>query len=153
MSDTIDRELDWDGSIQNDSPDFVLLPEGEYDFEVTDFERSRYGGGAKLPPCNMAILTVKIEAPEGMTSIKHRLYLHTKTEGLLCSFFTAIGQRKHGERMQMDWSKVKGAHGRCKLGIHEWISEKTGEKMQGNEIKRFLEPVETPKKAFTPGDF
>lgn len=30
MSDTIDRELDWDGSIQNDSPDFVLLPEGEY---------------------------------------------------------------------------------------------------------------------------
>lgn len=153
MADNFDRELGWDDSIENDSPDFVLLPEGEYEFTVIDFERSRFSGSAKLPPCNMAVLKLQIDAPEGTTVIKHNLYLHTKTEGLLCSFFTSIGQRKHGDRMKMDWAKVKGAKGRCKLEIHSWVSEKSGETLQSNQVKRFIEPVDAPQKAFTPGDF
>ena len=27
-----ERELDWNSSISNDSPEFVVLPEGDYDF-------------------------------------------------------------------------------------------------------------------------
>ena len=33
----IERELDWDSEIENESPEFVLLPEGEYEFEVISF--------------------------------------------------------------------------------------------------------------------
>lgn len=35
-------EFDWDSAIEKDGEEFVLLPEGKYDFEVTGFERQRY---------------------------------------------------------------------------------------------------------------
>ena len=54
---TTDRALDWDDEVSNEQPEFVLLPEGEYAFEVTELERARYEGSAKLPPCKMAKLT------------------------------------------------------------------------------------------------
>lgn len=58
------REFGWDDEIQNDSPDRVVLPEGEYPFEVTKFERQRHPGSAKLPPCAMALLTIQIDGGE-----------------------------------------------------------------------------------------
>ena len=95
----VSREIGWDDVIEKDGPDFVLLPDGEYPFRVTKLERARFQGSAKLPPCNMAILTITVDGGEkGASIVTHRLYLHTKTEGLLCSFFESIGQRKHGNR-------------------------------------------------------
>ena len=79
---------------------------------------------------------------------------------MLCAFFTAIGQRKHGEKRRMNWSAVVGATGRCKIGIHEYTSTKTGEVLKSNEIKKFYEPTGTqaeptqsPASSFTPGSF
>src|SRR5690348_1466807 len=95
--------LGWDSEIQNDSPEFVVLPEGDYDFEVQDFERARHAGSDKLPPCNKAVVHIKIEGPEGVSIIRHNLFLHTITEGMLCAFFTAIGQRKKGQKTTMNW--------------------------------------------------
>ena len=40
--------LGWDDEFTNEQQEFVLLPEGEYPFEVTQMERARYEGGAKL---------------------------------------------------------------------------------------------------------
>jgi hypothetical protein len=137
------RELSWEDSIENESPEFVLLPAGKCKFEVLDFERQRFAGSAKLPPCNMAVLKIKLTAADGAsTTINQNLFLHSITEGILCAFFTAIGQRKHGERLKMDWSKVRGARGECEVGIKEWISNKDGRTYQGNEIKKWLEPAE-----------
>lgn len=133
-------ELGWDSEIEKDSPDFILFPEGDYDFKVTGFERGRYEGGEKLPPCNMAVLTIKLSDMDGNeTSVRHRLYLHSTTEGLLCAFFTAIGVRKHGERLQMNWNIVTGAGGRCKVGVRKYTA-KDGSERQVNEIKKFYEP-------------
>lgn len=145
-------ELNWDNEIENDGPEYVLLPEGDYDFEITGLERSRYtpGEGAKLPACNMAILTVRLTDGVNETAVKHRLYLHSSCEGLLCAFFTAIGQRKHGERFKMDWNKVTGSKGRAKVSVRTYTN-KYGETMQTNEIKKFYEPVSKP--SFTPGEF
>ncbi len=140
MSEVIERELSWDDQIQNDGPKFVILPEGDYDFEVIGFERARHQGSENLPPCNKAILTIKISGADGQsTQIKHNLFLHSKTEGLLCAFFTAIGQRKKGEKITMNWNAVPGSHGRCKVRIHEWTNQKNGEKMKRNEISKFYE--------------
>lgn len=137
----VDRELGWDDSIENDyESSFVLLPEGDYDFEVLSFERGRHGGSEKLPACNKAILTIEVGGDQAAARIKHNLFLHTKTEGQLCAFFTAIGQRQHGEKLTMNWNAVVGATGRCKLGVREWTNTKTGEIMKSNEIKRFYEP-------------
>lgn len=137
-------ELSWDGQIENDSPEFVVLPEGDYDFEVIDFERARHAGSEKLPPCNKAIVHIKVQGPEGVTVIKHQLFLHSITEGMLCSFFTAIGQRKKGEKVTMNWGAVIGSAGRAKVGIHKWTNN-DGKEMIFNDIKKFYEPAEGPQ--------
>ncbi len=70
------------------------------------FERQRHPGSAKLPPCAMALLTIQIDGGEkGPSVVTHRLYLHTRTEGLLCAFFESIGQRKHGEALRPRWNR------------------------------------------------
>ena len=127
-------ELDWGSEIENDSPDFIVLPEGEYDFTVKCFERGRYNGGDKVGPCPKAMLTLSIDTPQGEALVNKDLLLHSKLEGLLCEFFTCIGQRKHGQRVSMNWNAVTGAHGRCKIGHRTYNGN------QYNEVKKFLEP-------------
>lgn len=145
----LDRELGWDDEISDDGMDFIILPEGDYDFEVIEFERARHPGSAKLPPCNKAVVYIKITGKEGTTVIKHNLFLHTKTEGLLCAFFRGIGQREKGEKITMNWNKVVGSKGRAQVGIRKWTNDQ-GEEMTFNEIKRFYDPEPTN---FTPGEF
>ena len=142
-------ELGWNDVIENDSPEFVILPDGDYDFEVIDFERGRHNGSEKLPPCNKAIVHIRIEGKEGVSTIKHQLFLHTITEGMLCAFFAGIGQRQKGEKMKMNWSRVVGSKGRCKIGTRKWTNEE-GKEMVFNEVKKFYEPE---AKGFTPGKF
>lgn len=151
---TVERELGWEDSIENDGPDFEVLPEGDYDFEITGFERGRHSGSDKLPPCNKAIVSIRIKGEKGISTVKHQLFLHTKTEGLLCAFFIGIGQRKHGEKLQMNWNKVVGSKGRCKVYIDKWIG-KDGKELTSNKIGKFYEPEETPPAAaaFQPGRF
>ena len=134
----VDRELNWDDAIENDGPEFILLPEGDYDFVVDHFDRERHNGSEKLPPCWKAVVYLKIETPQGVANVRHNLFLHTKTEGMLCAFFTAIGQRQHGQRITMNWNAVSGARGRAKIGIREYQGKKY------NEVKRFLEPGAAP---------
>lgn len=43
MSDFVERELGWDDEIVKES-DFILLPEGDYNFKVAGFERARHEG-------------------------------------------------------------------------------------------------------------
>ena len=75
-------------------------------------ERARYEGGAKLPPCSMAKLTIKVfGGAKGDATVTHRLYLHTKTQGLLGAFFESIGQCKRGETFRPRWNEVVGSQG------------------------------------------
>ncbi len=134
MSEIIDRELGWDDAIERDS-DFIVLPEGDYDFTVTSFERGRHPGSDKLPPCNKATVVLQVVTSQGEANIRHNMFLHTKTEGMLCAFFAAIGQRKKGERLIMNWNAVIGAKGRCKVGIKPYNGN------DYNEVKKFYEPT------------
>ena len=154
MSEVIERELGWDDEIEKDGPEFVLLPEGDYSFEVVGFERARHNGSEKLPACNKAVLTIRLTSDDGekSTTIKHNLFLHSKTEGMLCAFFTAIGQRKKGEKINMNWNLVIGSKGRCKVDIHSWKNDK-GEINQSNQIKQFYEPTPETASGWKPGQF
>lgn len=143
------RAFSWDDEIRNDGPDHVLLPEGDYPFTVTKFERARFEGSAKLPPCSMAKLSITVHGgAKGDVYVTHRLYLHTRTEGLLCAFFESIGQRMHGEALRPRWNELEGAQGLCRLGIHEY-TKKDGTPGSSNEITKFLPPPE-PKAAPAP---
>lgn len=149
-----DREFGWDDEIENDSPDFVVLPAGDYDFEVVEFERGRHAGSEKLPPCNKAVVHIRVSGLAGVSTIKHNLFLHSKTEGMLCAFFAGIGQRQKGEKLKMNWNAVVGSKGRCRVGVRKWKTD-DGKELEGNDIKKFYEPEEAPAQqaGFTPGEF
>lgn len=134
MADRIERELAWDDVIENDSPSYELLPEGEYRFTVTSVDRERYNGGEKLPACWVAKVSFEISDENTSNTILDRFYLHTKCEGKLCAFYTALGMRKHGEPLKMNWNII-GKTGHCKVGV------KTYNGKQYNEIKSYIEPV------------
>lgn len=154
MSDIMEKELGWDDQIEKDGGDFVLLPEGDYNFEVIDFERARHPGSEKLPACNKAVIKIKVQAPEGSTIINHNLFLHTITEGMLSAFFAGIGMKKKGERVTMNWNAVPGSTGRARISIHKYRN-KDGEERQSNEIKKFY-PKEGPStegRTFETGKF
>ena len=138
--------FDWDSEIKQDGPEYVMLPAGQYPFEVIKFERQRFEGGKKLPPCPMALLTIAVDGGDkGRAIITHRLFLHSRCEGLLCAFFESIGQRHHGEALRPRWNEVIGAKGMCKLGIREY-TKNNGDSGRNNEITQFLPPPE-PKAA------
>lgn len=153
----VGRELDWNDTIEHDSSnEFVILPAGEYPFEVVSYERGRHQGSEKLPACNKVVLSIKVTDPSTgqSTTIQDNLFLHTITEGFLCEFFTAIGQRKHGEQLRMNWQTVSGSKGHCKISVRNWTGD-DGEVRQSNQIKKYLEPKENPNNtpSFTPGRF
>ena len=154
-----ERAMNWDDTIENDSS-FRLIPDGDYAFTVRTFQRGRYEGASKIGPCPKAILDLDVVTPEGVVTIQHNLLLHTRCEGLLCEFFTCIGQRRHGQPLKMNWSTVTGARGRLRIGTRSWVGTKDGRTHQSNEVKRFLEPDEPAAPAltaaapkFTPGEF
>lgn len=132
------RALDWDDEIEKEN-EFVLLPEGVYDFEVVKFERGYHNGSDKLPACKKAILTIKISDGKGKeTTIIHNLFLHTKTEGMISAFFLATGEKKHGEAIRPNWSGVTGAKGKCKVIVDTYNGN------QYNKIKSFVTPDKKP---------
>lgn len=130
-----ERELGWNDSIPADADEFTLLPEGEYAFQVETFERTRFKGSSKLPPCNQARVHILING----TIIKHNFFLHTKCAGLICAFFKAIGAPEANGKIQVDWNKILGATGRCKVSIRKWKGD-DGVDRENNEITRFLPP-------------
>ena len=156
MNNTQGFALGWDDEVTNEQKEFVLLPEGDYPFEVTGMERARYEGSAKLPPCSMAKLTLKVcGGAKGDTTVTHRLYLHTRTQGLLGAFFESIGQCKRGETFRPRWNEVVGAKGICHLGIHSY-TRKSGDPGESNEVVRFLPPPQpkaAPSQGWTQGAF
>lgn len=137
------RELDWDDPISNEYIELPFLPEGDYPFQIVSIEKTRHQprDGGKLPPCNKAILTVRVRDREtGMQAdFRHSLYLHTSMEWRLCEFFAAIGQRQKGETLRMDWGRVVGSTGLCKV--------KRRERRDGrpeSEIDRFYPVYDLP---------
>lgn len=131
-------EMDWNDSIETDGQEFVLLPEGDYNFVVTGFERGRFPGGPKVPPCNKAMITIQVNSEEGVATIKFDLLLYRTLEWKISSFFRCIGLKKHGEKLVMDWSKVVGSYGKCHIKQRSYINQYDEEKFI-NDVDRFYD--------------
>lgn len=140
--------LDWNDTIENDGSEFVLLESGDYNFKVTNFERGRFPGSEKIPACNKAVITVSVETDNGTAVVKFDLILYQTLEWKLSSFFRCIGQKKHGEKLKMNWGKVVGSQGRAHF-IQKTYT-KNGEERVINDISTFYDYDSTN---FSEGDF
>ena len=142
------RALEWEDTIEKDES-FTVIPEGKYDFEVVKVERGKFNGSAKIPAANMAIVTLNIkENGNVIGEVSENLIMHSKMEWKLSAFFRAIGQKKHGEKLVMDWPNVPASNGLCKVTIRKWKKE-DGSEAESNQVD-FLDPeeaAEAPVKA------
>ncbi len=132
------HELGWEDTISVEN-EYIVLPAGDYDFKVEKFERARFNGSEKIPPCNQANLTIVVKDPSTGQDVRilHNLILHTKCEGFLSEFFRGIGQKKKNEPLRMNWQLVPGASGRCKIVPEEYNGNKY------NKIKKFYPKEDT----------
>lgn len=140
MSDYIStpHELNWDDEISNDSGSFILLEEGDYTFTVTAFERGRFPGSAKIPPCNKAVLTLTVDSPQRTATVKYDLILYSTLEWKLSEFFRAIGQKKHGEPLRPRWNELVGARGRARFKVRTY-TKKDGSEGKVNDVEKFYD--------------
>ena len=138
MMENKDMLMDWNDSIETDGQEYVLLPEGDYSFTVTHFERGRFSGGPRVPACNKATITVQVEAKEGTTSVKFDLILYRTLEWRISAFFRSIGQKKHGEKLTMNWGTVIGSKGRAHFKQRSYTNQ-NGEEKFVNDVDRFID--------------
>ncbi|NYS33295.1 hypothetical protein HZZ02_05805 [Streptococcus danieliae] len=144
-----DRELGWEDEITVDSKGFIELQPGDYQFTVVNVERGRHtpnpqNQNAKLPACNKATVTVEIETAEGSKSIKHDLFLHTSTEWMLSAFFGAIGKKKHGEPLRMNWN-ILGAKGVARIGKRQGTGNYADQKFDDIKSMIYADDVDWTK--------
>lgn len=145
------QALDWEGYIEKDES-FILLPEGIYDFKVLSLERGYFNGSEKMPPCPRATVQIQVIDPTSKTPVEfsESLLLNTKMEWKLSQFFSSIGQKKPGERIQMNWSIVPGATGKAEIHQREYTNQ-NGEKRTTNAVKNFLPAIEPVQQGPTQG--
>lgn len=139
--------MSWDDVLENDGQEFVVLPEGDYTFTVSNFERGSFPGGAKIPACPKATITLSIDNDQGAATARIDLLLYRTLEWKIAAFFRSIGQKKHGEKAVMNWNKVIGARGRAHFKPRDYTA-RNGETRQANDVDHFIDY--DPSVAFTP---
>lgn len=138
--------LDWNDSVEK-GMDYILLPEGDYDFVIESFERSMYEGGEKAPACPRAELKVKVETPEGICIMNESLLLYDRMQWKLAEFFLSIGAEEVDGRVKMNWNLVPRATGRAAVEIRPDRKDST---KKYNHVKKFLPKS---KKKYKAGSF
>ncbi len=130
--------MDWNDVIESDGQDYIILEEGDYNFEVTGFERGHFPGGPKIPACNKATLTLQVKTDNGVAMARTDLFLYRSVEWRISAFFRCIGKKKKGERVEMDWNHVVGARGRAHFKPKTFTG-RDGDERQANEVTRFYD--------------
>lgn len=138
------HELGWDDEIEQESS-WVLLTEGDYRFTVEKFDRARYNGGDKIPPCPKAIVTFRVFDGNGNSvQITENFLLHSKMEWKLSEFFASIGMKQKGEKAQMKWNEVYGKSGICRIKIRNY-KKNDGSDGQSNQIDKLYPTYDQPQ--------
>lgn len=105
--------LNWDSVISKES-EFIDIPDGIYDFVITDFQQDYFNGSEKMNPCNVAVVTAQVQVNGEDASVRDRLFMHSKAEWKLSQFLICIGQKKPGVPLKPNWNQIIGSTGKLK---------------------------------------
>lgn len=130
------EEIGYEGTIEDEGSDFVLLPEGDYEFTVSKVVRTRHEASANLPECNEVDVELTVWGASDKTTITERFFLVRKFEWKLSQFFLSLGLKKHGEQLVMRWN-IEGQRGKCKVYIDKYQKRDGNGEGQSNKIKKF----------------
>lgn len=143
MADNEVKFFSFDSEIEQDAPEFILLPEGDFPFMIQGIEKATYTGNSEKigKGCPMVVLEIVIRSPKGNTSVKDKLYLSSTMEWKLSSFFRSIGMKKHGQKFKMDFSpNIIGKEGLCHIKQETWVGD-DGKERTSNRIDKYLDPI------------
>lgn len=124
----------------NEGGGAILLPAGDYTFQVTKVERSRYTPkpGAKTPASHKAVVHMEVYSEEyGVSRMTEDMILHSNHDWKLCQFFGSIGLRKHNGPLILAWPQVAGRRGILTLKVEKYTN-KNNEEREVNRIERFI---------------
>ena len=141
------KALDWGDGYAEKGADYILLPEGEYDFVIESFERGWFEGSDKAPACPRAELKVRVETPEGICIMNESLLLYDRMQWKLAEFFLSIGAEEADGRVRLNWNLVPRAAGRAQIEIRP---DRKDPAKKYNHVKKFLPK---PKKEYKAGSF
>ena len=142
------EEIGYEGTISEEGSEFVLLPDGDYDFTVSKVTRTRHEASQNLPACNEVDVELTVWGQTDKTTITERFFLVRKFEWKLSQFFLSIGLKKHGEQLVMRWN-IEGSRGKCKVYIDRY-KKQDGSDGQSNKIKKFYAYDDDVKTASAP---
>jgi hypothetical protein len=142
------REIGWDEEFVAEEKSFEPLPAGDYNFTITSFERKRFNGSAKLPPCGQIVMDINLTDGVNTGSVKHSLFLVNIMEWKITEVMLATGIFHEGDHITANMiEKAVGCTGRCKVSIT--TSEKNGKQYKNNQIDRFYKKEEPTYSATT----
>lgn len=138
--------FDWDAPVDPKEAPKPLLPEGPAMFTVLSVKRAREQFGKDGGVQNVAKVRMLVVSDVDGTEaeMEENIWLVLKLKWKFIAFFTAIGQRKHGDEGPFvpDWAKVEGATGRCEINYRQYTN-KDKETVTVNNIKAFVASEET----------
>ncbi len=137
-----ERAFGWDDEIKNDGPDFVLLPEGDYLFTVTGFERACYARAApNCRPARWQKLTIRVHGGDkGETSVTHRLFTCISAARGCLRLLREHRPAQHGEPLRPPLGRAGRRTGLPTSACWEYTKQSgpnAGQTGQSNEITRF----------------
>jgi hypothetical protein len=134
----------FDDPVDPKEPERTLLPEGKATFTVLDWKRSR-GECGKYGTHNVAKILLLVVAEDGTEAeLEENVWLIKALTWKYLQFFTAIGQRQHGDEGEFipKWNEVKDSVGACEIEHRKYINKK-GKEVTAHQIKAFLAPEES----------
>lgn len=141
------EELDWDDGIESEisTDEFAILPEGEYDFEVADLEKTFSKAGNK-----MAKIVLEIVFQGHKYKVFDNMVLMSNMKWKLAQFFECLGLKKKGTELKsMPWNQVVEKCGRVRIK-HEEYNGKTNAKVDAYIITTAAQASLSPEDSSLP---
>lgn len=121
---------------------FVLIPDGDYHFEVASHEVG-YATSDKMPP-NTQRVTINLEIPftkDGEThtgKVRHNLNIYKKALFAIRQFVECIGMVPEKGKMKVNLEEMDGMTGVCSINTREYNGK------EYNNVLRFYPPSKAP---------
>ena len=139
MSNEVDDSvIEWDGVVENDGEQFAVLPDGdEVLLTVMEVEKGHSKDGT-APQVKITFAAESLKG-YGRTTIRDYIRMTRKSEWKLCELFTALGLRKHGDKLALRWD-LEGMTARATVLVDTYTG-KDGDERKSNKVKKYLEPA------------
>lgn len=134
------QAYDFNATIEIPEQEFILLPEGTYQFTVTKVERGYHQPNPQNPgkiPAGTGVVTVylSINTNEGTAIVKDRFFMHPSVNWRIGAFHKAVGLiPEESKQVTMNWDGSVGKTGYCSI-----------KHVQGNQatfmnVEKYLKP-------------